>query len=76
METQFLEKKAIFPVRERCCLTFVHLNVTTECDKPDETIYKGPNRNPISTLEVLRSFLYHLRGCGKHKFLKKEANFQ
>ena len=42
-----------------------------ECDKPYGTIYKGPEANLTSTVEVFRSFPLDLRACWKHKFLEK-----
>ena len=34
-----------------------------ECDKPQGTIYKGPQAALTFTVEVTRSFLWDLRGC-------------
>ena len=45
-----------------------------ECHKPYGTICKGPTGIPTITLEAIWWFLEHLRGCCKHKFLKKKAN--
>ena len=57
LETQFLEKKSNLSSEEKMLAYFVRLTVTTECDKADETIFKGPNGNPIFTLKFIRSFL-------------------
>ena len=41
------------------------------CDKPRGTFYKGQQAFPAFTLELIRAFFKDLRGCWKHKFLKK-----
>ena len=38
-------------------------------------IHKGPQGKVTSNVEVIRPFLLGPRGCWKHKFLKKKANF-
>ena len=38
------------------------------------TIHKGPKTFQTTTMEGMRSILYHLRGCGKHNFGKKATS--
>ena len=45
----------------------------TEWHKPQGTIFKGPKGFLTKTMEGVRSFLYDLTGCWKHKFLKKKG---
>ena len=68
---KFLKKKAIFPVK-RFWPTSSRL---IEHDERPETTYKGPQGNLTFNVEVKSSLLYDPRGCWKHKFLKKKANF-
>ena len=44
-----------------------------EHDKPQGTIYMGPKGPLTITLDLLRAFLWQLRGCSQKKFAK-EAN--
>ena len=46
-----------------------------ECDKPQNTIGKGPKDNPTITVEDIRSILWHLRGCLKTQNFEKNGNF-
>ena len=47
-----------------------------ECDKPQGPIDKGPQVVLTITLEVISAFFWDLRGCWKHKVLKKGQSFQ
>ena len=46
-----------------------------EHDKGQGTAYKVPQGNLTINVEVIRPFLLDPRGCWKHKFLKKKANY-
>ena len=46
-----------------------------ECDKAPGTVYISSEASVTVTLEKLRSFLQDLRGCWKHIFFGKKANF-
>ena len=69
---KFLKKKATFPVKRR--FSPISSHVIEHYIRP-ETIYKGPQGNLTINVEVRRSYLQDPRGCWKHKFLKKKANF-
>ena len=43
-----------------------------DCEKPRETVHKGPKGVPAYSVEVIRSVDYELRCCSKHKFRKKK----
>ena len=45
------------------------------CDKPQGTICKGAKCILVFTVELIREFFKDLRGCWKHKLLKKMAAF-
>ena len=45
-----------------------------EYDKPQKTIIKGSRKIVTIIMDVIRSFPQDLRGCWKHKLLKKKAN--
>ena len=59
-------KKTMWPIFSRII----------ECDKPQGTIFKGPQAILTITVELIRAFLEDLRGCWKHQFLKKRQYFQ
>ena len=42
------------------------------CDKPQRTIYKGPQGIVTITVEIVRPNLWDLRGCLKHKIFEKK----
>ena len=68
---KFLKKKAIFPVKKfwpTSSRIIVH-------DKRQGTTYKVPQGNLTINVEVIWPFLQDPRGCWRHKFLKKKANF-
>ena len=44
-----------------------------DCEKPRETVYKGPKGIPAYSVEEIRSVHYELRFCSKHKFRKKST---
>ena len=69
---KLLKNKAKFPVKKR--FSPISSRVI-EHDKRPETTYKGRQGNLTINIEVKRSFLQEPRGCWKHKFLKKKANF-
>ena len=46
-----------------------------EHDKYRGTIYRGPQGILKITVEVKKSILWDLIGCGKHKLLEKKADF-
>ena len=46
-----------------------------ELDKPQGTVFKGPETSLTITLKVIRSFLQDLRGCLKQFFEKKVKKF-
>ena len=71
LKTQVSEKKGNFSSEKKLWPIFSRV---IECHKPYGTICKGPTDIPTITLEVIWSFLEHLRGCCKHKILKKKAN--
>ena len=58
-------KKSLWPISSRII----------EHGKRQGTTYKGPQGKVTNNVEVERSFLQDPRGCWKHKFLKKKANF-
>ena len=68
---KFLKKKN-FPVEKRFSPIFSRI---IESDKPRNRIWKCPKSILTFNVEVIRSFLQDLRGCWKHKFLKKKATF-
>ena len=43
-------------------------------DIPPGTVFKCSKGFKTITMEVIRSFLQHMRGCWKHNFLKKNGN--
>ena len=45
------------------------------CDKPQQKTCIASKSVLTTTAEVMRSFLYHLWNCWKHKFFKKKAMF-
>ena len=47
-----------------------------ECDKPHRPVFKGATSIPTFTVEVIKAFLWDLRSCWKHRFLKKRQTFQ
>ena len=47
-----------------------------ECDKPQETTYRGPPAILTTTVEFIWAFFQHLRSCWKHKVLKKKLSFK
>ena len=51
---------ATFPVKKTLWPIFSSI---IECDKPQWTICKGPKGILTLTLEVIGSYLQHLRGC-------------
>ena len=57
---------------KRFWLTFLE---NINCDKPPGTVCKCSKDFLTITMEVIRSFLQHMRGCWKHNFLKKKAIF-
>ena len=46
-----------------------------ECDRPREPNYKSPEASLKITVGISGSFVWDLRGCWKHIFLKKKAIF-
>ena len=73
MKHKFLKKKGqFFQLRK----DFVLFSPSIDCDKPDMTICRRPKSLLTITVEVIRSYLQHLRCCWKHKFLKKRQPFQ
>ena len=46
-----------------------------ECDIRQGTIYKSSQGVPTTTVLVIKSFLWDLGSCWKHKFLKRNATF-
>ena len=46
-----------------------------ECDKAQGTICNGPTGVLTVTVEVIKSFPWHLRGCLKTQIFEKKANF-
>ena len=57
---------------KRFWLTFLK---NINCDKPLRTVCKCSKGFSTTTMEIIRSFLQHMRGCWKHNFLKKKAIF-
>ena len=51
---KFLKKKANFPVKKSFCCIFSRF---IECDRPEGTIYEGPQGDLTITVEVKRSYL-------------------
>ena len=47
-----------------------------ESDKPQGPIDKGPQVVLTITLEIISAFFWDLRGCWKHKILKKGQSFK
>ena len=68
----FLKKKATFPVEKRFSPISSCIRDHGKCQG---TNYKVPQGNLTNNVEVIRPFLLGPRGCWKHKFLKKKANF-
>ena len=68
-----LFKKGYLPDGKRFWLIFTR---NIECEKPQGTICKGPKDTMKITVEVIGSFLQHLRCCWKHKKLEKRYSFQ
>ena len=69
LETRIFEKKkATFPMKKILWPIFSRI---IECHKPQWTFYKGPKGILTITVEFIRAFFQDLRGCWKHKFLKK-----
>ena len=56
---------------KRFWLTFLK---NINCDKSTGTVCKCSKGFLTITMEVIRSFLQHMRGCWKHNFLKKKGN--
>ena len=69
---KFLKKKANCPVKKRFSPISSRI---IEHDKGQGTAYKVPQGNLTINVEVIRPFLLDPRGCWKHKFLKKKANY-
>ena len=57
-EPSFSEKKRYLPGDKTFWATFPRI---IECDRPQGTICKGPKSTVTITVEVIRSFPYHLR---------------
>ena len=72
METQIVEKKAIFSVK----INFWPIFRIIEREKCQQKTYKVPQGTPTLTVEDIRSFLKDLRGWWKHKTLKIRQFFQ
>ena len=71
MKTQFFEKKkANFPVKKSFWPFFSRF---LECDRPQGPIYEYPQSISTNFFEVKGLILLHLRGCWKHKYLKKKG---
>ena len=68
----FLKKKGTFPKKKNFWPVF---SPKFELDKPQGTALKGPKTTLTITMEVVWSYLQDVRGCSKHNFLKKKANF-
>ena len=75
LKTQ-IKKKANFPMKKNFWPIFSPI---IGCDKPQQIIYESQQGFLTITMEVIRSFLKHLRGCWKHKIkkgkLSNEAKF-
>ena len=65
-------KKGNLPNEEKILGKFSRI---VECAKPRRTVCKGLKGILTNTEEFVKSFVQHLRACGKHKFLKKKATF-
>ena len=65
LKGKFSSEKSFWPVFHR----------VFEFEKPQGTISISPKASLTVTDEKLRSFLQELKGCWKHIFLKKKANF-
>ena len=72
LKTNIFEKKATSPVKKSLWPISSRI---IEHEKRQGTTYKGPQVKVTINVEVKRSFLQDPRGCWKHKFLKKKANF-
>ena len=59
-EPSFLEKKRYLSGDKTFWATFSRV---FECDRPQGTICKGPKSTLTNTVEVIRSFPYHVRSC-------------
>ena len=59
-------KKSFWPVFSRFL----------ECERPQGPFFEYPQAIPTNTFEVDGLILLHLRGCWKHKILKKRQTFQ
>ena len=73
LKTQFLKEKANFPVKKSFWPVFSRF---LECDRPQGPIFEYPQAISTNTFEGKGLILLHLRGCWKHKFLKKRQTFQ
>ena len=72
LKTKTFEKKGKLSSEKSFWPVF---SLILESDKPQGKIYEGPQGILTNTVEVTGLILLHLRGCWKHKFLKKKANF-
>ena len=54
LKTQFFEKKAKFPMKK---ILWPIFSPIIECDKPQGTIYNGPQAILTITVEIIRAFL-------------------
>ena len=68
LKTQSFEKKAIFPVRKRFGSIFSR---NIEYDKCQETIYTGPQGVLITIVQMIKTFLWDLRGRWKQTIQEK-----
>ena len=68
-----ISKKGQLPGEKRFWPTFSRF---VEFYRPWGTNYKGTQGILTYTVEVIRSFLLHIIGCWKRKFLKKRQSFQ
>ena len=65
-------KKVYFPEEKQFRPIFSRF---TEYGRPQVKFCQGPQGILALIVQVLRSFPLHLRGCSKHKILKKKAIF-
>ena len=65
LETQFFEKKAVFPVKKIFWPLFSRI---FDCDKPHKTVCSGPKGLLAITAESIRSFFLHQEVVGNSIF--------
>ena len=72
LKTQIFENKSIFTAKKFFRPIFTCI---TDYGRPQVTCYPASQRFMVVIEQVIRSFLYYLIGCWKHKFLMKKSIF-